>query len=425
MLVYNIIGTALEMLIKVFYCHRTAGKKKYGIKEILVVIVLFTVHLLALRLKSQIINVALSFLSVFVMLIVVYKTSIKRAFATSIMFPLAIYIADIITTIILENIINKNYGAIPSDEMGYVMGMCMSDTILFVAILYISGVLSKKLRDLKIRYWIFITLCPVISCVILIMIDYLLVQAQNADTSMMYIPIIGLAYINFMVCSFFETYAENIKLNMIKKLAEQNMENYRILETSEKEYRMLRHDIQNHIRVMTNMLANNKTEETRKYLKSMEDTVSEAFCVYSGNAAIDSIINIEARKAAQYSIKYSVKIVNGKDIKVSPMDMCTILSNAIDNAIECCIKQEMRFIDIDISSQDDKIKIVIKNPSEYLPESENGIFITTKIDKINHGLGLKNIERKVKKYNGQVVKECKNNIFYLYITMNNMSFVPE
>lgn len=423
---YNLIGTILEMFIKILYCHRLSEDKRYCVKDVLIFISLFVLHTLVLELDSSYANLLMTFISVVVMLIFVYGKKPKWALLLALMFPVIIYVADIITTVILEAIIDKSYGAVPDDTMGYFMGMAMSDTILLVSILYVSAVFKGRFEYLKARYWAFVVLCPIVSCIILIAFDILLINAHGIDGSVVFIPLLGLAYLNFMVCDFLETYSENVNLNIQKRLSQQNVENYKLIEASEKEYRMLRHDMQRHINVMREMLSQNQTIQTREYLDNMENTVSKSFYVYTGNQTIDAVINIETRKAKEHGIKVYTKIVNAQSIKVNSMDICTILSNAIENAIECCIKTGGDFVSVTVISTDEIVKIEIKNPSPYEPEiiRDSG-FLTSKSDKTMHGYGMKNIEKIVKKYNGNIEKIYRNNIFYLYIIIDNMSFAKK
>ena len=97
------------------------------------------------------------------------------------------------------------------------------------------------------------------------------------------------------------------------------------------------------------------------------------------------------------------------------MDICTILSNALDNAIEACIKINNpadRYINVKISV-DNGFFISVTNPSTEAPKKRAGIIISSKKDKENHGLGLKSIKRTVDKHGGDMLVKYENDVFTL------------
>lgn len=84
---------------------------------------------------------------------------------------------------------------------------------------------------------------------------------------------------------------------------------------------------------------------------------------------------------------------------------CTIISNLLNNAIEACekIQEDKRIIEFKIAGYNSQIFISVCN--SYDMESiinQKQKFITTKEDKLNHGIGLENVRRTVKKYDGDM-----------------------
>ncbi|WP_374937176.1 ATP-binding protein [Bacillus clarus] len=104
-------------------------------------------------------------------------------------------------------------------------------------------------------------------------------------------------------------------------------------------------------------------------------------------------------------------------------DLCIILGNALDNAIEACKKvldMNRRFIHIHIFRK--KVYLIIKITNSRATERfvhEKKLFHTTKEDKINHGFGLQNINKTVQKYDGHLHIKTTDNTFYLSIIMKN------
>ena len=99
---------------------------------------------------------------------------------------------------------------------------------------------------------------------------------------------------------------------------------------------------------------------------------------------------------------------------------CTIISNLLNNAIEACekIQEDKRIIEFEIAGYNSQIFISVRN--SYDMESiinQKQKFITTKEDKLNHGIGLENVRRTVKKYDGDMRISQENERFIVTINI--------
>ena len=104
---------------------------------------------------------------------------------------------------------------------------------------------------------------------------------------------------------------------------------------------------------------------------------------------------------------------------MEPMDLLSILSNVIDNAIEAVIGVNIdRNINIKISKYKEYLFICISNTSNKDPRNIIRKSETTKKDKLNHGLGFKIVKGIVEKYNGSIEYSYENNLFTIKILVN-------
>ena len=85
-------------------------------------------------------------------------------------------------------------------------------------------------------------------------------------------------------------------------------------------------------------------------------------------------------------------------------DICCILSNLLDNAIESAEKSSEKLLNIEFFSHADRnmLFIEIENSCDNEPNMKNGHLLTAKKDKSKHGIGLYSVEKTVKKYNGEL-----------------------
>ena len=198
-------------------------------------------------------------------------------------------------------------------------------------------------------------------------------------------------------------------------------ESFKRIEESYNRTRELRHDLKNHIYVLKGITENGTKEEVLSYLEKMTDAVEEAtYISMSGNSAVDAILNEKLIDARKNGVSTQFDITPLRELKISAMDVCTILSNALDNAVEACVKFEQpgdRYIDVKIEDGENEMIISVKNPSTEAPKRRAGAYVSRKKDKENHGLGLKSIKRTVDKHKGDMLVKYEDGIFNLVISL--------
>ena len=110
---------------------------------------------------------------------------------------------------------------------------------------------------------------------------------------------------------------------------------------------------------------------------------------------------------------------------IKPVDMCIILSNALDNAIEAnqtIDDPDGRYIKLKMYGNGSYTVISVTNPTDKIPVKSSGnSYITSKKDNENHGFGLKSIENTAKKYDGEMLTKCEDSVFTLVIKLNALS----
>ncbi len=100
-----------------------------------------------------------------------------------------------------------------------------------------------------------------------------------------------------------------------------------------------RHDYRNHIQVMKVYLEEGETEKLGKYLEDLKfDLNSVDTVVKTGNTMIDAILNSKLSLAYKRDIDVNVKAVVPKDLGIPDIDLCVIIGNLLDNAMEACVK---------------------------------------------------------------------------------------
>ena len=211
---------------------------------------------------------------------------------------------------------------------------------------------------------------------------------------------------------------ERDDLRAANKINEQLVESQtKFFETtarSDNEIRAMRHDMRNNIQVLMLLLEKGEYDKMGDYLKEMGDNlISADVSARTGNMIADAIIADKKTGAMSRGIKLkSTGKIEGPEI--SPVDMCKILANLLDNAIEASSKDELKDIgeenkeiDLQFKKTDNFFMISVTNPCHKAPRTKDGKIVTSKEDSKNHGFGLQNIESAASNYGGEVNYSCE------------------
>ena len=220
--------------------------------------------------------------------------------------------------------------------------------------------------------------------------------------------IVSILYLAFRV--FRLVYTQN---DILRQLNEQLLYATQ-KEQSDETLRRFRHDFKNHTIVLNAMLEQGDPNGARQYLTGITGDISGALPRFStGNPVVNSLLNVKSRAAAEQEISI---LFDGMipENGVEPKDMCVLVGNLIDNAMEACAKLPAgteRIIRFSATAKNNTLLLRISNPTTGTTTEKNKLPGTTKADKRSHGIGLKNVRDIVKKYNGTLRVEAENGEF--------------
>ena len=173
-----------------------------------------------------------------------------------------------------------------------------------------------------------------------------------------------------------------------------------------------RHDYHNHLQTLKARLDMGQSESAREYLDRLENDLDGIRALAeTGNVSVDAILNAKLSLVLKQDIDLSFKATVPGSLTVSDIDLCVILGNLIDNAMESCEKVEegQRFLRLYIGVLKQQLYISISNATTETVRKIDAAYISTK--RGNHGHGLKRIDRVVEKLTSLVNRQNEPGIF--------------
>lgn len=173
-----------------------------------------------------------------------------------------------------------------------------------------------------------------------------------------------------------------------------------------------RHDYHNHLQTLKAKMDMGRAAEARTYLDSLENDLDDIRALAeTGNVSVDAILNAKLSLVLKQGISLNFKATVPKSLTVSDIDLCVILGNLIDNAMESCekVEEERRFLRLYIGVLRQQLYLSISNATAETIRKIDSAYISTK--RGSHGHGLKRIDRVVEKYGGYVNRQNEPGVF--------------
>ena len=373
--------------------------------------------------KEAIINtdMPMLLLSLFMMIIIGfnikekwYKRIAVVFFATSIITDLGSIFGGLREEINLLGV-TDNHAVITLRYLGYEVLILVLEFLLFVAIARVR----RKRDDVPLPM-------PVLIAMFFILTLFTsLLPSDYADTTILRssspsIIMLILSALAFVTLLFYVRVTRKER----NDLAELNSRNEEYIEAEAKffelsakadtEIRAMRHDMKNNVQVLMLLLENGEYDKMRDYLEEMGGNLTAAdVSSHTGNTIADAIIADKKRKASEAGAELVVSgVISG--VEFTPVDLCKILANILDNAIEAVSNEELAGVDPEfkkielIFKRTDKFFMIsLTNPCMSCPVIVDGQIETHKNDKKNHGFGLINAREAAANYGGELSVECE------------------
>ena len=188
---------------------------------------------------------------------------------------------------------------------------------------------------------------------------------------------------------------------------------YQEVENMYKKMRGWRHDYRNHIQTMKVLAEKGNLEAIKEYLNKLdEDLATVDTVVKTGNAMADAILNSKISLAKSKGINVKVDAHVPVKLKMSELDLCVILGNLFDNAIEASLPlpENERLIRVYMVMKNTQLYISFTNFTASKKQIKKAnLFKTTKGD--GHGFGLVRIDSIIEKLDGYLSRNSEDGVF--------------
>ena len=309
----------------------------------------------------------------------------------------------------------------------YVIGEKHSAIVAYVTVLLISicefiierFFVKNREKGFTPPYWNVLILIPVISIVIL----FILLMNDLHNQIILVSVSAGILLINMLIFYLYNALMDiYIKLEE-NVLFERKLESYAnqldVLMQSEEKISALRHDMKHHLNELLIMAKRNEDHhEITAYIQNMQMFMeNKSEYSNSGNKEVDSILNYMLNKAQEVLEEVEYKINIPKEMEVRLFDLNVILGNLLENAIQAASHSSEKKLFLLMKFEKGMLFINVRNTYEGGLIKKGKDYLTTKEKAAQHGIGLKNVERVIHSYHGNIAISDTDNIFDVKIML--------
>lgn len=280
----------------------------------------------------------------------------------------------------------------------------ITKTMLFFA-LYIISFLYRKRKIIFSTSQCIIMFC-VFSITFCIGITFERIQLEeNIENWESVAIVICLIVINCLL--FFVMYLisvqNHIKMNHTLLKIEMQNEKEKLEESIlwSNEIETLRHDLKNHLLCISEFIKNDNTERALQYIEKISDHVKRKLPsrFVTSHPALNAILNLKKVVCTENKIDLKCFILEELP-DFDDVDLCIVLSNLFDNAIEAEKKEDAPAIQLSISIIGGYLRIILKNKISSPVLKNNKLLKTSKSNEKLHGFGIMSISETVQKNDG-------------------------
>lgn len=412
-----VVAFVFEHFISYFYLNTKFEKKKSGRFIFLMYAASFAVQFSLSRFGNTPINLTAFFICNAIIAGVCFETSLVQNLFNVFLLESIQHTTELIVVFAVMKTLNADLSAVMADGAAVLHISVISKTFYFVVAYFLSKISKQKhgrvsFNDFSMLLFV-IPLTSILSIIAFIEVSY---QTSISDGIKVLFIITSIILLFSSIIVFFvhertvSTLTENAEYQLLARETKMNNEHYAELQRQQEISAVLVHDIKRHLNVIRNMSVEQGNEDITKYVDSVyESTEIQSLRQFSSNKLVNVIVNRYSNFCKNDGIRFNSDI---RDIDLSCIadgDLTALLDNLLENAYEAAKVAEDKFVDIRIDKFNDFcIIILVKNSFFETPKQIGDHFVSSKKNTRNHGIGIKNIKRITKKYNGEADFDCDN-----------------
>ena len=212
----------------------------------------------------------------------------------------------------------------------------------------------------------------------------------------------------YLLAKILKTNSLQNELNLANQKEEMQCRYYEEIEQKYQESRKIIHDMRNHLLVIEQLQSSGEEERAREYIGDVHQMLNMfGHKYYTDNRLLNIILNDKEKAANRASVTFDARIGAIALEGMKDSDLTTVFANLLDNAVEAAKESEQKQVVIRADSIHEFNVIRIENTMSLCQKKKEG----------HMGIGLENVTRVLKKYDGSFQRERMDGKYVCIVTM--------
>ncbi|MBP5168075.1 MAG: GHKL domain-containing protein [Oscillospiraceae bacterium] len=425
--VVDMIGNCMDEMVAISYFRSVSGDKLKSIRGMISVFVVFTLFRIAIYFvfQNSLINMAGTVITYFAFSFMYELTKVKRFIFVPIIFILSMF-----SEAMVGGMLSVATG-IPVEEgrkliLFYAAGVLISKMVLISILKVIQFIVPSFGERISGYLMVPLLMLPVASFMLIYILgEFNLLEGPSPRALMASCAMILLAFSNIGLFFLLEYQQreekEKNRMQLMQKQTEGQIAFYRELAERQKISNKTMHDLKNQMFALSEAMKTD-SDKTREIMENISGKIFAASpMTITGIDAVDSLIFTKKQQMELHGIRYEQSVHVSPVTSFDPLDLCVLLGNLLDNAIEANEKVEpdKRYISLTITQQEMWLSITITNAAVETVRLDGKTIHTTKAQKELHGFGLRSVNEIAAKYQGNCTFRSTDHDFTAYLILQD------
>ena len=423
--VVDLIGNIMEELLAISFIRSVSSNRLKSRHGVIMVCVIFTIirMILYFTFQNSLVTIASAIITIAAISLMYDMSRIKR-----IIFVPIIYILIMFTEAMVGGMLSVITG-IPVEEgrkliLFYTAGVLISKMVLISIFKVIQFIVPSFGERISGYLMVPLLMLPVASFMLIYILgEFNLLEGPSPRALMASCAMILLAFSNVGLFFLLEYQQreekEKNRMQLMQKQTEGQIAFYRELAERQKISNKTMHDLKNQMFALSEAMKTD-SDKTREIMENISGKIFAASpMTVTGIDAVDSLIFTKQQQMDLHGIRYEQSVHISPGTSFDPLDLCVLLGNLLDNAIEANEKvdPDKRFVSLTITQQEMWLSITITNAAVETVKLDGKTIHTTKAQKELHGFGLSSVREIASKYQGDCTFRSTDQDFTSYLIL--------
>ncbi len=368
------------------------------------------------------------FFLIYVTTVLIFKGNVFSKVFTTFLLIAILGICELLAAVFIYSISGLDLKLHQEQNFLRFEGMVISQTLFVYVYMFMKKKVNKeKLNLLNNRYYFLVGLILFLNVAVIVMVIWMYgnikidneVVNNNLVTLTLCVSLmsmVSIALTNRIIKDMDEKHKNELELQQMKMEHMYFSDVNSVLE----EIRILRHDMRGELAIIHGYNEMNQRDKIRNHIeKKLSEMDIQLLPQIDKDNIITSFLNFKLKEAKSKNIDIHIQssLSEENEIYIDKEDICRILNNIINNAIEACMECNEKYIKLNIDMLGSCIIIKSENPYTGKLNKEGGKILTVKKDKTRHGYGLKSIKNIAEKYGGFIKLNYDDKVFIVEVQM--------